>query len=178
MRKHTMIAAISAALALAALAFASAAHATGAVRGTRELITFEGICGKEKQKDVKGGYDGFVWSNILATGKDAEPGFEGFAAVIHGNVATTFAGQHGSFYVSSGTFTLRSGHFAAFASSPEQLTIAAYRKGVKVGELDQTLQPVDTVIKFDSTFSHIDTVMITASGDGINVAMDNLVVSF
>jgi hypothetical protein len=177
MRNCTMTVMIAAGLALPPTHYIAAAHAVGIAR-TREQITFEGICGKKKQKPIKNGYDGLNWESVYAWGRETEPGYEGFAAVIHGNVAASFPGQHGSFSIASGTFSFISGHFAALGNTSEQVTITAYRNGVQVGVLKQTLEPVDTVIRFDNTFKHVDAIAIVGTGDGLNVVMDNLVVKF
>jgi hypothetical protein len=175
-----MTAAITAALAIAATDYASAAHAAGAVRGTREQITFEGLVHARKFKLVPNGYDGLNWSEVFAVGKQADSG-KGFQSVIQGKVAAGLEGHgqgvEGAFSAPSGTFSLKSGHFAA-ANASEQTTFSAYKGSVLVGTKQVTLDPVDTLVKFNKTFSHVDTVVIDGSGDGGNVAMDDLSVSF
>lgn len=175
MRTHRMATATLVLLVLAATDYALAA---GAIRGTRETITFEGLAGRKKVKEVPNGYDGFNWDNVAAAGKIAERGLEGFQAVLDGKDAAIFGSQHGSFSVPSGLFSLKSGHFAAAGNAQEQMTISAYKNGVLVGQLIQTLDPVNKFIRFDSTFQHIDAIYIQGTGDGLNVAMDDLKVTF
>jgi hypothetical protein len=180
MRTQTIGTAIALSLALGATDHASGASAAGVVQRTKERITFE-ICGRRCLKPVPNGYDGLNWSEVFAVGMHSNSG-EGFQSVIRGKVAADLESQgdgvEGSFSVSNGTFSLKSGHFAAATNASEQTTFSAYRRGVLVGTKQVILDPVDTLVKFDKTFSHVDSVVIDGSGDGGNVAMDNLVVGF
>lgn len=170
------------ALIIAAADCAATAHAD-ATRGTKETITFEGICGKKKQKDIKDGYDGFNWPGMFVTGREVDQSDAGFQSVVRGKAAAhpeksgdgfeaTISSADASF------FSLVGGHFAAFANASSEVTFSAYRKGVLVGTKQMTLDPVNTHIQFDDTFKNIDTLVIDATGDGDGVAMDNLVVRF
>lgn len=83
----------------------------------------------------------------------------------------------GSMSPVSGTFWLQSGHFAATCHGPTDATFSAYRRGVLLGQVRVTLQPADTKLTFDNTFSHADQVVMQGSDDQncVNdIAMDNL----
>lgn len=191
MRKRMVIAAILAALALTALDTASAAHAAGVAR-TRQMITFEGLAGRKKIRDIPPGYDGFNWDAILVAGKNINKGDpDGFEAVVHGidaanTLETAQNTSHGSFSSVNGQFSLKKGHFASMWNIALQVTFSGYRSGVLVGQKTVSMDQADTVVEFDDTFKNIDTVAIdgsggtqgTGEGSGYNVAMDNLVVSF
>lgn len=184
MHKYTMTAAIAAALGLVATDCAAAAHAS-AVRGTKEQITFEGLVGKKKEASIPNGYDGLNWSAIGAIGKVIiqQPGYRAVlhGKVVAGNSSQTGGGSLGTISAVQGTFSFKFGHFAAACNTGLQLTFSAYRKGTLAGTKVVTVDPVDTRIRFDSTFNHIDTLKIQgAGGSGScgNVGMDNLVVKF
>lgn len=186
MRKYIMTAAIAAALALAALDNASAAHAAGAVRGTNEQITFEGLVHKKQEASIPNGYDGLNWSGIGAIGKIIASQLPGYTAVLHGKVVAgnssqTGGGSLGAISAMQGTFSFKFGHFAAACNTGLQITFSAYRSGTMIGTKVVTVDPADTRIRFDRTFSNIDTLKIQGaggSGDCENVGMDNLVVKF
>jgi hypothetical protein len=175
-RKHTVAATLSATLALVAIDYASVARAA-AVRGTKETITFE-IVRKKQAKPIPNGYDSFNWSNFEVLGKDQMSG--GAAKVVYGKAAAIVLDQKGDSYgvmsPVSGTFWLKSGHFAAVCTGPTDATFSAYRRGVLIGQLTVTLQPADTKLQFDRTFSHADQVLMQGSSEGCssNIAMDNL----
>jgi hypothetical protein len=174
-RKYKMAAAIAAALAFAALDYASAANAAGGVRGTKENITFEGIIRQNREGIVPNGYDGFNWNNVNVNGRRLLSG--GGAAVLHGKaVAIVMQGQ-GTMSPVRGTFWLQSGHFAASCHGPTNAIFSAYRGDVLLGQLTITLQPADTKLRFDKTFSHADQVVMQGSdnqGCTNDIAMDNL----
>lgn len=182
MHKRMVMASISAALALGALDIASAAHATSPVTGTREKITFEGLVGIRKTKPIYHHYDGLEWTAISAVGGKAEPGAQGFISVVRGQDAACLEGSSsggsGGFSLKRGLFRLESGRFAAFADARVRVTFSAYRKGVLVGTLEESVPPRSTLIQFGETFAYIDAIMIYASGPGQALCMDNLVVRF
>lgn len=170
MRRSTAIA------VLTALFCSSSAYVNAAgTQGTKERITFEGLVGRHEQRPISG-YDGFGWgSAIYAIGKGVYKDEQGFQSVVHGKVAAANLQGIGEIgRDDGGSFTFNSGDFAAFGDGPLPVTFNAYKQGVLVGTLSMTLQPTDTVVQFDSTFSHIDRFEIQS---GI-VAFDNLHVSF
>jgi hypothetical protein len=191
MPTHTIPAAMLAAFALAATDYASAAHAAGAVqgtteiagsiRGTQEQITFEGLTRKKKDKGVPNGYDGLNWAEVLAEGKIFAQQNPAAKAVIHNKVVAVDSfqgdGSEAKLTAPTGTFSLKSGHFASRADGTP-VTFSAYRNGTLVGSMATVLDPVDTNIVFDSTFARVDQVVITTAGSGTQIAMDNLIVRF
>jgi hypothetical protein len=166
MRKQTIL--IAAVLALAITDYASVAHAAGAVRGTKETITFEGLAKRTQGNPVPSGYDGFNWSNIGAIGKKIAKEDPGTKAVIDARVvainSNSANGSEGAFSTVSGVFTLKNGHFAAACNTGLAVTFSGYRRGVLVGTKELSLDPVNTFIRFDDTFRRIDTVVIDGSG--------------
>lgn len=148
----------------------------GGVSNTRVAITFEGLVGRHEFTDIPAGYDDLDWSGAFeAIGKGLYRQNAGFQSVVHRKVAAAniVDPYQGIISIESGTFSLKSGHFAAFGSDPVPATFSAYRQGVLVGTKSTTLQPIDTVLQFDHTFAHVDRITI----DGV-IAMDNLHVSF
>jgi hypothetical protein len=147
----------------------------GGVPGTKERISFEGLVDRHSQGGIPGGYDGFAWSGaISAVGKGLYKDQAGFQSVVHRKVAAANLGGAGFFEPETGAFSMHGGHFAAFGNSSVQVTFNAYRRGILVGNKSVILQPTDTLIKFDKSFSHIDKFEIQS---GV-VAMDELRVSF
>lgn len=148
----------------------------GGVSGTKERITFEGVVGRHSQGSIPTGYDGFEWGNIDAIGKGLYRDQQGFQSVIQRKVAAAIIDDpfFGVFGQNLGAlFSVESGHFAAFGNNSIQVTFKAYKQSVVVGTMSLTLQPSDTLVNFDRTFSHIDKFEI----DGV-VAMDSLHVRF
>lgn len=146
----------------------------GGVAGTKERITFEGVAGRHDMRPP-GDYDGFGWGNIEAIGKGLYRDKQGFHAVLKGKVGAANLDGNGLIgRDDSSNFTFRSGHFAAFGNSSVVVVFNAYRQGVLVGSVQMTIQPADTLVQFDKSFSHIDRFEIQS---GI-VAFDNLHVSF
>lgn len=148
----------------------------GGVSNTKVAITFEGLVARHEFSDIPAGYDDLDWSGAFeAIGKGLYRQNEGFQSVVHRKVAAAniVDPYQGIISIESGTFSLKSGHFAAFGSDPVPVTFSAYRQGVLVGTMSTTLQPVDTTLQFDHTFAHVDRITI----DGV-IALDNLHVSF
>jgi len=156
------------------LAVLSPSALAGGIAGTKERITFEGLVGRHEQRPIPG-YDGFGWGNIEAIGKGVYKDEQGFQSIVHGKVAAANLQGIGEIgRDDGGQFTFGSGDFAAFGDGALGVTFNAYRQGALVGTMFVTLPPADTVVRFDSTFSHIDQFEIQS---GI-VAFDNLHVSF
>jgi hypothetical protein len=173
MRKQAIL--VAAALILATTDYVSAAHAAGAVRGTKEKITFEGIIRQNREGIVPNGFDGFNWSNVNVNGRRLLSG--GAAKVVHGRTVAIVMQGEGTLSPETGTFWLQSGHFAATCNGPTDATFSAYMGGVLLGQLNITLQPADTKLQFDKTFSHADQVVMQGSdtqGCTNDIAMDNL----
>lgn len=146
------------------------------IPGTKVTVTFEGICGRHCEQPLPG-YDGLNWtSNILVEGKGGpQKNDPGLQAVIRGRAAAVADADASDASISAvtGTFLIKSGHFASFQVSNVPIVFAAYRNGIQVGTMTVTLQFTDTLIKFNKKFSNIDTLTI----DG-TVAMDNLKIAF
>jgi hypothetical protein len=160
-----------------AAALPSGAYA-GGIPGTKERITFEGLVGRHEMKSP-GDYDGFGWAgSLLAIGKGLYKDQQGFQAVVHQRAGAAYlvgTGDRGIIVRDdSSLFSIESGHFAAFGNISGEAIFNGYRQGVLVARLDLTLQPADTLVKFDKSFAHIDKLVI----EGQSVAMDDLHVSF
>jgi hypothetical protein len=181
MRKHSITIGITVALALVATDYASAAQVAAAIRGTKELITFEGLARRKKTKFVPPGYDGLNWSGVAAEGKIIAQQNPAARAVIHNKVVAVDSfggsGSQAGLSAPTGTFSLKSGHFATRADGTP-FTFSAYRNGTLVGSMATVLDPVDTNIVFDRTFARVDQVVITTTGSGTQIAMDDLVAGF
>jgi hypothetical protein len=164
-------------IALAIFTYGNPAKtAASGISGTKVAITFEGLVGQHEFSDIPAGYDDLDWSGAFEViGKGLYKQNEGFQSVIHRKVAAAniVDPYQGIISAESGTFSLKSGHFAAFGSDPVPVTFSAYRQGMLVGTKSVTLQPVDTILQFDHTFAHVDRITI----DGV-IALDNLHVSF
>jgi hypothetical protein len=126
---------------------------------------------------MPGPYDGLSWTAaILAEGKGGpQKNDPGLRAVIRGRVAAVANTDRGDPRMTAvtGTFSIKSGHFASFMVSGHPVTFIAYRNNVQVGMMKVTLDQTDTLIKFDRTFANIDALTI----DGV-VAMDDLHITF
>ena len=149
------------------------------VPGSKIKVTFEGLTSHGKQTTITGGYDGLDFdSSFWASGKGVYKDDPGFQAVIHGSIACVLPnGLQDSGLIQptfgQGPFSIKSGHFAAFGGGGRVITFNAYKAGELVGTMNVNLETVDTLIKFDKTFSNIDQFQIIGG-----IAFDNLQVKF
>lgn len=140
-------------------------------------IGFEGLAGSNEENEVPEGYAGLIWGETRVAGRHFSQGLGGgFDAVRHGeDVAYTTEGMAGiAAATEEGSFTLKSGHFAAGSVSNLTVTFQSFIDGVLVGEKTVTLDQEDTVIDFGRRFKNVDVVGISAESD--EVAFDNLAI--
>ncbi len=163
--------------------------------GTPETVTFNGQVASNSYGYLSYGYDGFIWADVLAMGKQYVHAHEpdtGFASALHGEaVGYTSTASYGVVYSANlgESFSLNSGVFASAWDSdqPVVLTTFAYangalqKHGTAVLYLNQTARTIDFA-NYGKTFRHIAAVVISVypgiAGNqgyyGYQIAMDNL----
>jgi hypothetical protein len=161
--------------------------------GTSEKVTFNGQAPSNSYGYVSSGYDGFVWADVLAMGRqyvDEHEPDTGFASTLRGEaVGYTAPIGYGAFYNLSQSFTLKSAIFASAWDSKQPVVVAGYgydggvlqKEGSVVLYLNQTAQTVNFA-HYGKAFKNLALVLISVypgiAGKqgyyGYQVAMDNL----
>jgi hypothetical protein len=154
-------------------------------------VGFEGLVGPDDFGTVPNGYAGLEWTNFGVLGKglihDAYP-HGGYRNVVHQQAVAYLYPPEGTdcdsaISLTDGTFTLKSGIFAAAWNEGEEVTFKAYLDGVLVGRKTVVLDETAIQISFGAKFAHIDAVRIQSSGgtvvdpeegSGAYLAADNL----
>lgn len=163
---------------------------------TKVVIDFEGVNAPNALASIqetvvaweKPAYYGLVWDGVGTVDGVRRPGSGYQNCVTSGDsVAYNELEDPGSFWSTTGDFTLDGGWFAAAWNNGLTMTVVGYDDGREVARQLVTLNVVKQWIVFDAAFSSIDKVVFWGEGgvdntkadkgDGTHVVMDNLTLS-